>query len=226
MKIKNIFKSEKGEVYVSNAVKIVICVVLGAAILAGLVLIANGVILPKTKAYFSAMFDKGEDIRGEMWIQSSSEEEKEEMSKVKDSIAIAIIGYMASQTSQYEEAITLLQSTGVDAGTMAEFYLGVVVTGKNTLYGTSVTKEEMDAVAENALIDNPNDKSALAYIQIRDAAGGITSDATTMNNINEFQKDYVNYSFDIERGKLTEEEAMNKIMDSAEKHGIPLEMFG
>lgn len=55
-KIKAMLASERGEAYVGEAVKIVIAIVLGAALLAGLVLIFNTVILPKTQAWIEDLF--------------------------------------------------------------------------------------------------------------------------------------------------------------------------
>lgn len=52
----NLLKSERGEAYVGEAVKIVIAIVLGAALLAGLVAIFNKVVLPKTEKWITDLF--------------------------------------------------------------------------------------------------------------------------------------------------------------------------
>lgn len=59
-KMLKMLRGEKGEVYVGEGVKIVLCVVLGAAILAGLVLMANKVILPRTGTYIKALFSSAD----------------------------------------------------------------------------------------------------------------------------------------------------------------------
>lgn len=63
---KLFLNNEKGEAYVGQAVKIVIAIVLGAALLAGCVLVFNQVILPKVEQAiewgFSNAEDKVEDI--------------------------------------------------------------------------------------------------------------------------------------------------------------------
>lgn len=64
---KLFLNNEKGEAYVGQAVKIVIAIVLGAALLAGCVLVFNQVILPKVEQAmewgFSNAEDKVEDIK-------------------------------------------------------------------------------------------------------------------------------------------------------------------
>ncbi len=55
-KIKAMLNSERGEAYVGEAVKIVIAIVLGAALLAGLVAIFNKVVLPKTEGWINDLF--------------------------------------------------------------------------------------------------------------------------------------------------------------------------
>ncbi|ADL52057.1 DUF6133 family protein [Clostridium cellulovorans] len=56
-KVKNIFKSKKGEGYVDSAVKILIAVVLGALLLAGLYLLFKDTVLPTLTAKIKAMFN-------------------------------------------------------------------------------------------------------------------------------------------------------------------------
>lgn len=55
-KIKAMLSNERGEAYVGEAVKIVIAIVLGAALLAGLVLVFNNVVLPKTETWIDDLF--------------------------------------------------------------------------------------------------------------------------------------------------------------------------
>ena len=55
-KVKQLLSSERGEAYVGEAVKIVIAIVLGAALLAGLVAIFNKVVLPKTQSWIEKLF--------------------------------------------------------------------------------------------------------------------------------------------------------------------------
>lgn len=54
--LRNMLASERGEAYVGEAVKIVIAIVLGAALLAGLVLVFNNIVLPKTEDWISDLF--------------------------------------------------------------------------------------------------------------------------------------------------------------------------
>lgn len=67
-KIKAMLSNERGEAYVGEAVKIVIAIVLGAALLAGLVLVFNTIVLPRTEGWIETLFDNaGEyvtDIQG------------------------------------------------------------------------------------------------------------------------------------------------------------------
>ena len=56
-KIKAMLANERGEAYVGEAVKIVIAIVLGAALLAGLVLVFNKIVLPKTEGWIKSLFD-------------------------------------------------------------------------------------------------------------------------------------------------------------------------
>ena len=58
---KLFLKNDKGEAYVGQAVKIVIAIVLGAALLAGAVLVFNQVILPRTEGYIETLFGEAED---------------------------------------------------------------------------------------------------------------------------------------------------------------------
>ena len=55
-RVKLLLNSERGEAYVGEAVKIVIAIVLGAALLAGLVAIFNKVVLPKTQSWIEKLF--------------------------------------------------------------------------------------------------------------------------------------------------------------------------
>ncbi len=67
-KIKAMLSNERGEAYVGEAVKIVIAIVLGAALLAGLVLVFNNVVLPKTEQWIDDLFANADgyvtDIEG------------------------------------------------------------------------------------------------------------------------------------------------------------------
>ena len=56
-KVPHIFKSKKGEGYVDSGVKILIAVVLGALLLAGLYLIFNDTVLPTLKQRIIDMFN-------------------------------------------------------------------------------------------------------------------------------------------------------------------------
>ncbi|ADL52056.1 DUF6133 family protein [Clostridium cellulovorans] len=56
-KVANIFKSKKGEGYVDSAVKILISVVLGALLLAGLYLLFKDTVIPTLKARIIDMFN-------------------------------------------------------------------------------------------------------------------------------------------------------------------------
>jgi hypothetical protein len=60
-KIKAMLSNERGEAYVGEAVKIVIAIVLGAALLAGLVLVFNTIVLPKTEAWIESLFTNADD---------------------------------------------------------------------------------------------------------------------------------------------------------------------
>lgn len=55
-RIKNLLSCERGEAYVGEAVKIVIAIVLGAALLAGLVKLFNTIVLPKTETWIKSLF--------------------------------------------------------------------------------------------------------------------------------------------------------------------------
>ena len=69
-KIKAMLANERGEAYVGEAVKIVIAIVLGAALLAGLVLVFNNIVLPKTQDWIEDLFgEAGEYVTS---IQGSS----------------------------------------------------------------------------------------------------------------------------------------------------------
>lgn len=58
---KLFLKNDKGEAYVGEATKIVIAIVLGAALLAGAVLVFNQVILPRTEGYIETLFGEAEE---------------------------------------------------------------------------------------------------------------------------------------------------------------------
>lgn len=74
--------SEKGEVYVGEGVKVVLCVVLGAAILAGLVLMANKVILPRTGTYIKALFSSADGSAASLEWESSGRPDADRMIKM------------------------------------------------------------------------------------------------------------------------------------------------
>lgn len=59
--LKLFLKNDKGEAYVGEAVKIVIVIVLGAALLAGCVLIFNQAVLPRTESWIEAMFGEAKE---------------------------------------------------------------------------------------------------------------------------------------------------------------------
>ena len=59
-KIKAMLSNERGEAYVGEAVKIVIAIVLGAALLAGLVLVFNQIVLPKTETWIESLFTEAD----------------------------------------------------------------------------------------------------------------------------------------------------------------------
>jgi lipopolysaccharide export LptBFGC system permease protein LptF len=59
-KIKAMLANERGEAYVGEAVKIVIAIVLGAALLAGLVLVFNQIVLPKTEDWIEQLFTEAD----------------------------------------------------------------------------------------------------------------------------------------------------------------------
>lgn len=74
-------RGEKGEVYVGEGVKIVLCVVLGAAILAGLVLMANKVILPRTGTYVKALFNSADGSAAYLEWESAGRPDADSMIK-------------------------------------------------------------------------------------------------------------------------------------------------
>ena len=53
---KNILKSEKGDFYISDGVKIIIAVVLGALLLAALTAIFNDTVIPRITSEIEALF--------------------------------------------------------------------------------------------------------------------------------------------------------------------------
>ena len=55
-KAKNILKSEKGDFYISDGVKIIIAVVLGALLLAALTAIFNDTVIPRITSEIEALF--------------------------------------------------------------------------------------------------------------------------------------------------------------------------
>lgn len=59
-------RSEKGEMYVGESVKIVIGIVIGSLILAGLIAVFNIVLLPKTEQWFAKMFRLTDSYMGIM----------------------------------------------------------------------------------------------------------------------------------------------------------------
>lgn len=63
--LKKLLKNNKGEAYTGQAVKIVIAVVLGAAILAGGILAFNRLILPHTEGYIETLFGKADSLTDE-----------------------------------------------------------------------------------------------------------------------------------------------------------------
>ncbi len=65
-KIKAMLANERGEAYVGEAVKIVIAIVLGAALLAGLVLVFNQVVLPKTEKWIEDLFGNADTYVGKI----------------------------------------------------------------------------------------------------------------------------------------------------------------
>ena len=56
-RIKRALKSEKGEAYIDTAVKILIAIVLGGLLLAGLGAIFNQVIMPETEGWIEGIFN-------------------------------------------------------------------------------------------------------------------------------------------------------------------------
>jgi hypothetical protein len=65
-KIKAMLANERGEAYVGEAVKIVIAIVLGAALLAGLVLVFNTIVLPKTEQWIEDLFGNANTYVGKI----------------------------------------------------------------------------------------------------------------------------------------------------------------
>ena len=53
---KNILKNEAGDFYISDGVKIIIAVVLGALLLAALTLIFNSTVIPRITSEIEALF--------------------------------------------------------------------------------------------------------------------------------------------------------------------------
>lgn len=74
--LRNMLASERGEAYVGEAVKIVIAIVLGAALLAGLVLVFNNIVLPKTEEWITDLFTNADgyvtSIEGSSYTPSAS----------------------------------------------------------------------------------------------------------------------------------------------------------
>lgn len=74
--LRNMLASERGEAYVGEAVKIVIAIVLGAALLAGLVLVFNNIVLPKTETWISDLFTNADGyvtkVEGSTYTPSAS----------------------------------------------------------------------------------------------------------------------------------------------------------
>lgn len=60
--MKKLLKNNKGEAYTGQAVKIVIAIVLGAALLAGGILAFNQLILPRTEGYIETLFGKADSL--------------------------------------------------------------------------------------------------------------------------------------------------------------------
>jgi outer membrane murein-binding lipoprotein Lpp len=58
---KLFLKNDKGEAYVGESVKIVVAIVLGAALLAGCVRIFNQAVLPHTESWIETMFGAAEE---------------------------------------------------------------------------------------------------------------------------------------------------------------------
>lgn len=61
-KIKTMLSNDRGEAYIGEAVKIVIAVVLGAALLIGLSMLFTSVVLPAVEKFVTDMFGKANEV--------------------------------------------------------------------------------------------------------------------------------------------------------------------
>lgn len=135
-KICKTIRSEKGEMYVGESVKIVIGIVIGSLILAGLVAVFNIVLLPKTEQWFAKMFRLTDSYMGIM------ESEVCTGGDILDSImGIAFICNDDSFYNKWEE--------DPDFGSFVSIYFDLAVGG--TYYGT--TGEDVKEEFEYCLAD-------------------------------------------------------------------------
>ncbi len=202
-------RSEKGEAYVGEGVKIVICIVLGAALLAGLVLVANKVILPKTEKYIIALFNKGDDMTVEVALDSMGITEGDKRA-LRWQTAMAIL----MQTEEYRHAETVCQ------GSDARYLVDLATSSEST----DITREEADAMFEEAKESGDEYRIQLAnsYFALRDRYDS----EEIQTKVNGFTKDYMKLAVECNRGNFSNEEIDNKLRALGDKWDVDVSNIG
>ncbi len=205
-KLSKLIHSEKGEMYISDSVKIVIAVVVGSALLAGLVGIFNKVILPATRNWFEDMFTATDKYSGSIEDIAFDYNNKPNM----------ILVLNATESTFYNK----YKDDPDVGGEICGAYTTILYGG--TYYGIDRDTLEKD-VRENLAGDSmsPKEKQFCQdWLYEFDEA----DDKMRSGRADACASEITHYYAKCDRGKMTEEEARDKVAASAERHGYDSEL--
>lgn len=199
-------RSEKGEMYVGESVKIVIGIVIGSLILAGLIAVFNIVLLPKTEQWFAKMFRLTDSYMGIM--------ESEAYSGGDVHNAIMEIASMCDDDSFYNK-----WKEDPEMGSLVSIYSGLAAGG--TYYGTTgedIKKDFEACLADPGAADWGDKEIAFATDWLN---------AYQEYHSPQFKKRYQNFSGEVthymmqfENEEITEDKFRELVIASGQRHAI------
>lgn len=194
-----LIKSQKGEAYVGEGTKMVIGVVLGAAILAGLVLVANKVIIPHTEQWFLRMFGVGNGYVGEMYNQS------EYGGNITENVMF-IFG--ASESSFYQK----YKNDADYGGYIAENFTASLYSGNN--------REDVKEWCEERLSNSSATAKEKQFAQDWLTEYGGIEFSNVDKRYKACSKEVSYYVMQRDKGVLTDAQMTEAIVSCAERHGF------
>ncbi len=198
-------KNEKGEAYVGEGVKVVVCVVLGAALLAGLVFTMNKTLLPRTQQFIRNMFGQASVETEDLFVNGDkSSFHRDVLGVIKNSINEKYQGtkyedmandFASILNGQYKESESWNGSGRLNKSEVEEYC-------KQKAMDSSLSEEERQVYQD--LLSYKDEFNSVSY----------------QSRLQKFQAECTELNALVEKGSLSEEEFFEQVKQSAKDYGF------